>query len=459
MVEEAKVVLNLLLKKGYEAYYIGGKCRNELHNQFHPEAKVDIKDIDIVTNASVDTIKNLFPNSDVRGESFQIVAVNFGGFEFEVATYRRDLYDVKALKGDKIARPEIVKATTLDEDRERRDFTINAVAQDIEGNFVDYKYVYRNKKISAISDIKNKEIRAIGNPKQRFKEDPVRIIRGFRFMAQLGYTIEKQTFKAIENNLDLLNKIPHERIAGEMNKLILGRYAADTLKLMKAIGVFNITVNNSLKGTVSTILPGLNELTDEQFDVLKPLNNTISKSPITLLEVWTMLLKPLGIEGAKLNLESIQALNNTDIRKVEWLIEHFTLIDSEDIRNDIFAARNGIVKDLKLMGMRDLIENLCRIHTKYDATKKEKAIRLTNSFRVRPYFEEQLKVNGETLMQIANEGPGPWIGVAKEKLLQKLINTDRFPKEEEKYMELVQESVEEALFEQTMNEIKKKKKG
>lgn len=459
MIEEAKVVLNLLLKKGYEAYYIGGKCRTELHNQFHPEAKVEIKDIDIVTNASADEIKNLFPNSDVRGESFQVVAVNFGGFEFEVATYRRDLYDVKSLKGNKIAKPEVVKATTLDEDRERRDFTINAVAQDVEGNFIDYNYVYRNKKISAVSDIKNKEIRAIGNPKQRFEEDPVRIIRGFRFMAQLGYVIEKQTFKAIENNLDLLNKIPHERIAIEMNKLVLGRYAADTLKLMKAIGVFNITVNNSLKGTASTILPGLNDLTDEQFDVLKLMNDSISKAPIGPIEAWTMLLRPLGIEGAKTNLESIQALNNTDIRKVEWLIEHFTLIDSEDVKNDIFAARNGIVKDLKLYGMRDLIKRLCRIHTKYDVTKKEKAEKLTHAFCSRPYFEEQLKVNGDVMMQIANEQPGPWIGMAKEKLLEKLINTDRFPKEEAKYMEFVQEAVEEALFEQTMNEIKNKKKG
>ena len=458
MIEEAKVVLNLLLKKGYEAYYIGGKCRTEIHNQFHPEIKVELKDIDIVTNATADEIKHLFPNSDVRGESFQVVAVQFGGFEYEVATYRKDVYDAKALKGNKVARPTVNVASSLDEDRERRDFTINAIAQDVEGNYVDYTYVYRNKKISAVGDIRNKQIRAIGNPKQRFEEDPVRIIRGFRFMSQLGYEIEKQTFKAIENNLDLLKKIPHERIAAEMNKLILGRYAAETLRLMRSIGVFNVKVHNSLKNSATTILPGLNELDDTQFDVLTVLNDS-NKGSIGPIEAWTMLLKPLGIEASKSNLESIQALNNTDIRKVEWLIGHFTLIDSEDMKNDLFNARTGIIKDQKLFCMRDLIRRLCRIHTKYDATKKESAEKLTHAFCSRPYFEEQLKVNGETLMQIANEGPGPWIGIAKEKLLLKLINTDRFPKEEEKYMELAQEAIEEALFEQTMNEIKNKKKG
>jgi tRNA nucleotidyltransferase (CCA-adding enzyme) len=354
---------------------------------------------------------------------------------------------------------DVTTAMTLNEDRERRDFTINAVAQDVEGNFIDYQYVYRNKKISAITDIRNKQIRAIGNPKQRFEEDPLRILRGFRFMAQLGYEIEKQTMKAIENNLSLLEKIPHERIAMEMNKLILGKYATETLKLMKSIGVFTIKIHNSINNKPAVIMPGLNTFTDEQFDVLMKLNDSTSKLILGPLEVWTILLMPLGINEAKANLESIQVLNGNDIRKVEWLIEHFTLIDSEDMKNDLFHARTGIIKDQKLFCMRELIKYLCRIHTKMDVIKREKAEKLTHAFCSRPYFEEQLKIDGETMMQIANEKPGPWIGVAKEKLLEKLINTDKFPKEEEKYMELAQEAIEEALFERTMDEVKNKKKG
>jgi tRNA nucleotidyltransferase (CCA-adding enzyme) len=75
-------------------------------------------------------------------------------------------------KKNKIEKPETVIAKNLDEDRERRDFTINTIVQDVKGDYLDYIYTYRNKKISAINDIKNKVIRAVGNPKQRFEEDP-----------------------------------------------------------------------------------------------------------------------------------------------------------------------------------------------------------------------------------------------------------------------------------------------
>lgn len=439
MVNGASAVMNLLIKRGFETYYIGGKCRTEIHNKLHLD-KIQIKDIDIVTNATSKDIKQLFPNSNIRGESFQVVVVNFGGFEFEVATYRQDIYE-ESLTGDAIVKPKTVVASNLDDDRERRDFTINAIAQDIDGNYIDYKYIYRNRKISAINDIHNKQIRAIGNPKLRFTEDPLRILRAFRFAAQLGYQIEKQTLKAIENNLNLLEKIPHERIALEMNKLILGRHASDILKLMKCIGVFNIKTKNALN-VPTTILPSINVLTDEQLDVLNILNS--SKFTIEPIEAWTLLLKPLGSETAKINLESIQALNNIDIRKVEWLIDHFTLTESEDLKNDIFKSKVGIIKDLKFNGMKDLIKKLCAINTKLG--HKEKAEKLMYAFCSRPYFDEQIKVNGETLMKIANKGPGQWISVVKEKLLFKLINTEKFPKDEE-YMKLVNETVQEVLSE------------
>lgn len=438
MLEGARTVMNLLLKRGFETYYIGGKCRTEVNNKLHLD-KAQIKDIDIVTNATPKDIKQLFPNSTIRGDSFPVVAVNFGGFEFEVATYRYDMQD-DAIDSDKM----IKQVASLDDDRGKRDFTINTIAQDIDGNYIDYKYTYRNRKISAINDVQNKQIRAVGNPKLRFAEDPLRILRAFRFAAQLGYQIEKQTLKAIENNLNLLEQLPYERIALEMNKLILGRHAADILKLMKCIGIFNIKIQNASNVT-TTILPSMNILTDEQFDILNILNCT--KFTIEPIEAWTLLFKPLGSETAKLNLESIQALSNIDIRKVEWLIEHFSLVESDDLKNDIFKSRTGIIKDLKFNGMKDLIKKLCSINIKLG--QKEKADRLTYAFCSRPYFDEQLKVNGEMLMKMANKGPGQWISVIKDRLLLKLINTDKFPNEE-MYMQLVNDTVQEFLLEQTI---------
>jgi tRNA nucleotidyltransferase (CCA-adding enzyme) len=448
MLESAKVVLSLLHKRNFEASFIGGKCRVDLHNEYHPTEKIELKDIDIVTNAQVEDIKSIFPNSDVRGESFQVVVVKFGGHEFEIATYRKDIYNSEDLKGDKIARPKTEVAKDLDEDRSRRDYTINAIAQDIEGNYNDYVYSYRNKKISSMRDIKDKLIRAIGNPKQRFEEDPLRIIRGFRFMSQLGYEIEKQTLKAMSNNLFLMEKIPHERISGEFNKLLVGKHVASTLKLMQEIGVFQLKVFNGIKNQNVVMLPALNTMAEEDFNVLETFNR--NNLLLSHIEAWTVLLKQLGKDKAKENLESIYPISQVDIEKVEWLIDHFDLIDEEDYRNAIFKARDGIVDRMKLMCMRELLKRLCKIRTVLDPEYKDKAHKLIEDFCARPYFHEQLKVNGDELMTIANEKPGKWINTAKEKLLFKLINSNRFPKEQDKYMELVHESIEEALVEDMM---------
>lgn len=442
MVERAKALLNILLKRGFEAYFIGGKCRNDLHNQYH-ETKVSIKDIDIVTNATVDNLKKIFPNCNVRGESFQVVAVPFGGEEFEVATYRRDIYSI--VKG-KISNPETVIAKKLDEDRERRDFTINAIAQNINGDYIDYNYSYRNKKISAITDLKDKVIRAIGNPKQRFEEDPLRILRAFRFMSQLGYEIEKQTLAAIVNNIKLLELIPHERIGMEMNKLITGNFAYMTLILMKEMGFFKLKIKNSIDG-VQTFLPNFNDIKDDHLQKLTMLNlKSISK--LTTLETWTFLLQPLGKEIAKKNIESFRPLNNDEIEKVEWLIENFDLVDSENIKMSIFNARTGIIKRYKIPCMKEMLISISRIRIKLNKTKYEKIEeKLLDAFCSRPYFEEQLEVNGDQLIELAQKPAGPWIAQVKEKILFNIINEAKYPRVEEKYNEIVQKSIEEVLGE------------
>jgi tRNA nucleotidyltransferase (CCA-adding enzyme) len=438
MVEQAKALLNILLKRGFEAHFIGGKCRNDLHNQYH-ETKVPVKDIDIVTNATVEDLKKIFPNCSIRGESFQVVAVIFGGEEFEVATYRKDLYN--SVGKGKIEKPETIVAQTLNEDRERRDFTINSIAQDINGNYVDYHYNYRNKKISAMNDIKNKVIRAIGNPKQRFEEDPLRILRAFRFMSQLGYEIEKNTISIIANNLKLLELIPHERIGMEMNKLITGNFAYATLTLMREIGVFNLQIKNSIDGN-QQFLPNFKDIEDEHLQKLTLLN---LNSKLTSLEVWTFIFQPLGSEIAKKNLESFRPINNDEIEKVEWLIDNYDLVDSEDIKIDLYNARTGIIKRHKLPCMRELLISLCHIQSKLNKVKYENIEKkLIDTFCSRPYFEEQLTVNGDQLIEMTGKQPGPWITQVKEKIILNIINEPKYPKNE-RIDEIIKNSIEEIL--------------
>src|SRR5574344_91225 len=163
MVEEAKVVLQLLNKRGFEAFYIGGKCRTDLDNLYHRSSKRPVHDVDIVTNATPDEIKKLFPQHKEQGIAFSVVVIKFAECMFEIATYRKDNYDMdKVKRSSKIVKPTVVKAGSLDEDRARRDFTINTVAQDANGKYIDYTYSYKNKTISAMTDISKKTIRCVG---------------------------------------------------------------------------------------------------------------------------------------------------------------------------------------------------------------------------------------------------------------------------------------------------------
>lgn len=445
MLEQANALLELLIKRGFQAYFIGGKCRNELNNEFH-ETKAQIKDIDIVTNAKVEDLLKLFPSAKLCGAAFQVVIVNFGGVEFEVATYRRDIYN--SITKGVIAQPATIVAKTLDEDRERRDFTINAITQNLDGQYIDFKYKYRNKNISSVNDIKNRVIRAIGNPTQRFQEDPIRMLRAFRFMSQLGYEIEPVTLKSIQSNLKLLQLIPHERFGPEFNKIISGNFAYATIILMRQIGVFDLYIKNSYVNSNVKLLPNIFDLSEEHLQSLTEIN--IKKEvKFTTMELWAYLLQPLGSEVARINLESFYPINKDEIEKVEWLIQHYDLILSDDLRLAIYNAKTGIVRRKKLMCMKELLINLCRIYKKMDYIKYKKIDKIIlDQFCSRPYFAEQLNISGQYLMDLTGLQAGPWISEVKEKIILNLIAEKNYPYNEDNYNKIVQNSVNEILHKQ-----------
>jgi tRNA nucleotidyltransferase/poly(A) polymerase len=183
-----KKIMNLLLEKGYEVYFVGGYVRDKLLN-------IKSFDIDLVTNASVDEMsklfKNEFNNVDEVGKTFGVLIVE----GIEIAQYRSEVYN-------KLSKPDIQLVKSLIKDSERRDFTVNAIYMDTEGNLKDPQM--------GEADIEKKLIRAVGNPNDRFKEDPSRILRGLYLSSKLGFTIEENTLLSMQNNKDLLNLVPIE---------------------------------------------------------------------------------------------------------------------------------------------------------------------------------------------------------------------------------------------------------
>ena len=205
--------------EGHELFVVGGAVRSLLLGH-------EPKDIDLCTSATPGETKELidsFGSVYPLGERFGTIAVNIetSGMadDYEITTYRSESYD----EGNR--KPEVMFGGTLEDDLSRRDFTINAAAIDVEGNLVD--------PFGAADDIEQGMIRAVGEPVDRFNEDPLRIVRAARFAATLGFTVEQNTKAAMFETGPKLDTISRERIWAEVDRVVgntdhLARFVGET---------------------------------------------------------------------------------------------------------------------------------------------------------------------------------------------------------------------------------------
>jgi tRNA nucleotidyltransferase/poly(A) polymerase len=193
-------ILQKINKAGFRAYIVGGSVRDIIFGNLKPH------DVDIATNASIDVLNKLFKIYDIgRSKEFGIVTAKESGFDFEIAQFRKD-----GTYSDG-RRPDSVSVTgSFEEDAERRDFTINAMGINAQGEIIDY--------FDGRKDIKNKILRTVGDPRKRFGEDYLRMMRLPRFASKLGFEIEKGTEKAAQKLSANIQNLPPERIKDELIK-------------------------------------------------------------------------------------------------------------------------------------------------------------------------------------------------------------------------------------------------
>ena len=213
----AKKIIQTIEKNGSCAYIVGGYIRD-----FIREADLQNSDIDIATNATPNKVEQMFGN--VKGITYPL-GKEFGtiGFRpkgenqtFEITTFRTEEAYTDGRHPD-----SVTFAKTIEEDLSRRDFTCNAIACNANGNIVD--------PFNGIEDIHNNVIRTVGNPKDRFEEDHLRILRALRFASQLDFTIEDSTASAIREMKDTINSVSSERIREELTKLLCGKNVKQVL--------------------------------------------------------------------------------------------------------------------------------------------------------------------------------------------------------------------------------------
>lgn len=201
--EKAEWILKVLQENGHEAYIVGGCVRDSIMGRT-PE------DWDVTTSASPQQVKALFPKTIDTGIEHGTVTVMIEKEGFEVTTYRIDgAYE------DNRHPKDVVFTSSLLEDLKRRDFTINAMAYSPVAGLVD--------EFGGIDDLRNKTIRCVGDPRERFGEDALRMMRAVRFAAQLGFTLEDSVRDAIREMADALDNISAERIQVELVKILVSQ--------------------------------------------------------------------------------------------------------------------------------------------------------------------------------------------------------------------------------------------
>ena len=432
-------ILNKLNEYG-KGYIVGGAIRDILLG-------LKPKDVDFTTNLPYETLKKLFSEYTPKetGKSFGVLRIRINDIDYEIAKFRKDNYEEK--NGLKII-PEEKKVSFVDDirnDLARRDFTINAMAYNQKEGIID---LYNGQ-----GDIENRIINFVGNPEERIIEDPLRVLRAFRFMSRLNFSLSENTIKAIKKQKSLLKNIPEERITMEFSKLLLGENIKNTLTLMKDKGVLELIISE-FKATYD-----FNQCNPHHnLDLFNHIINVVSKVPADLELRYSALLhdiaKPVvqtfdekGIAHYKTH-EIVGADIARDILTRMKLPVKFIDTVVEIIKKHMILYRDVTDKKFNKLLSEMGYDNLRRVieHCNADnGSKNNEVVSTENDLheRLKRAVEKQMQVtvndlaiNGKDLIDLGFSGKE--IGEIKKELLDKYLS-EEIKNEKEEMLEYVKE--------------------
>lgn len=384
---EVTTVLKRIMDKGHEAYIVGGALRDYILNR-------PIQDWDIATSLLPNEIEATF--NDVHkvivGKRFGTIQVFIDNTPIEITTYRTEecYRDFR--------HPSNVNFTTnIYEDLKRRDFTMNSLAFNPlldRKSFVDPYGGYQ--------DIKNKIIRTVGNPNERFFEDPLRMMRAIRFASQLGFNIDKDTLSAIDNNSKLIKNISAERIKEELEQILLGEFTSKAIILLYSLGI------------QEHIIPESRILIDQSY--MEYIASYIDKCSYNIVErlcmflIWTTKLK-----DRKTIINKILKRLKYDNQTRQDVINILSTLDTP-INYDLAPyfirktmASIGVKNTITMLNLKELLE--CQSNN----ISKLKKIAFIILKENHPISRSQLEINGHDIMKLG-------IGVKDERQIGQALN-------------------------------------
>ena len=422
--------INMLNKKGYQAYIVGGCVRDKILNK-----KPD--DWDVATSAPPIVVKALFKRSYDTGIKHGTITVIIDNMKIEVTTFRVEGYY------NDYRRPSSVSFTDdIIADLSRRDFTINAIAYDISQEiFIDPYNGY--------NDIKNKYIKCVGNPEERFTEDPLRMLRAIRFCCQLGFNIEKNTYSAIIESSNLINKISSERIKMELDKILMSDYP-QRLFIMEKTGL--------LKHIIPEFADSLYYKQNNPYHIYTVGVHSLMAVRYTekdLVLRWAMFLHDIGKPFCEsVDEEGIAHFYNHSLKSVSLAANILNRLKFDNKSTDkiirlikwhdraIMAEQINVKKAIRLMGI-DIFDDILKIreadiraqNPKYIDKRLEKLEEVKNIYKdiinkKQCFSVDGLDISGKDLID-AGFREGKDIGGILEKLLDIVIQNPQINNKKE----------------------------
>ena len=362
-------VLTKLESAGYEAYFVGGAVRDFL-------LKKEINDIDIATSATPEEVKQIFSKTVDVGIEHGTVLVLYQNQSYEITTFRTEA------EYEDYRRPKAVSfIRSLKEDLQRRDFTMNAIAMDKDGNLID--------PFHGELSIKNQVIQTVGKATDRFQEDALRMMRAVRFVSQLSFRIEEETLNALEDLVHLLGKIAIERKQTEFDKLLFGDNRKQAIQLI-------------LQTKIYSYLPGLSN----QEDSLK-LMLEYKFDRLTTREMWALLVYCLKLKNKEIE-EFLRGwrMPLKEIREIQLIMHYlnkrlevnWSSYDLYEATQEIFLSAEVLYLVINGFESNDSIQHYIQIYEGLPIKERS-----------------EMDVTGNDLMEWFNKSGGPWV---KELLLK-----------------------------------------
>ncbi len=386
--DELKSLAEIFKKHSYSLYLVGGAVRDYIRGS-------ENHDYDLTTSALPEEVKSMFKKTIDTGIKHGTVTVIYHHTHYEITTFRTE-----GDYSDKRHPDSVTFIRSLEEDLKRRDFTINALAADIiTGEVIDNH--------NGIEDLKSSIIRAIGNAKERFNEDALRMLRAARFSSQLNFEIEENTLRAMTILHQNLSQVSSERIKEELDKILLSPHPLKGIEYMLETCLFD------------AIIPAF-ELSNYQKTAIEK----AKKMGLPLCSLYAILFNDLPRDILDKTMENLK-FSNAEKKSIKMLLDNFILqtetTDDVYIREKLSEIGRDNIKDLlsfrRALGFDSRAEYIFEACVNYELDKNV------------PLEIKDLAITGEDISDLVDKGPR--MGRILKYLLKEVIKNPSLNTKEE----------------------------